>query len=100
MVRAFGLSGVLMVGVGRRVAVAGDVVKVGCDFGETLPSGFDVGGGSMADVFEDARRKRLNRDSLRPDEGLWGGGEGVVSVGGGAVFPVSVFCASETGVSV
>ena len=74
MVRAFGLSGVLMVGVGRRVAVVGEVADVGCDFGETLPSGFDVDGGSMPDDFDDARRKRLNRDSLRPDEGFWGGG--------------------------
>jgi len=69
VVRAFGLSGVLMVGVGRRVAGVGEVVVVGCDFGETLPSGFDVGGGSIPD-FDDARRKRLNRDNLRPDEGL------------------------------
>lgn len=100
MVRAFGLSGVLMMGVGRRVAVVGEVADVGCDFGETLPWGFDVGGGSMPDDFDDARRKRLNRDSLRPDEGFWGGGDGEVSVGGGAVVPVSMFCASEAGLPV
>jgi hypothetical protein len=92
VVRAFGLSGVLIVGVGSKVAMVGEVVCVGWDFGETLPSGFDVGGVSMPD-FDDARRKGLNRDSLCPDEGLRRGGEGEVSGGDVGVSTISMmFC--------
>jgi hypothetical protein len=98
MVRAFGLSGVLMVGVGRRVIVVGEMVCVGCDFGEMLPSGFEVGGGSIPD-FDDARRKGLNRDSLRPDEWLWRGGDGDVSGGGVRVSTVSMLSSSTAGTS-
>jgi hypothetical protein len=76
--------------------VAGAVV-VGFVFGETLVSGFEVGGGSMPD-FEDARRKGLNRDSLRPDEGLRMGGDGDVCVGVD-ISGSSIFCRSEGGTS-
>ena len=100
MVRAFGLSGVLIVGVGKRVVVVGEMVCVGYDFGETWPSGFEVGGGSMPD-FDDARRKGLNRDSLRPDEGLWRGGDVDVPGGGVGISTVSMLgCSSTAGTSV
>ena len=98
MVRAFGLSGVLIVGVGRRVIVVGEMVCVGYDFGETWPSGFEVGGGSIPDL-DDARRKGLNRDSLRADEGFRRGGDGDVSGGGVGVSTVSMLSSSTAGTS-